>query len=130
MYSSPAYGTHHVFSEPGMEHLYEPIDELGIEISTTFQEAATVTVDDKETDVDGYFKIKSSCKADDKSITESNTQCNTGNNNDISDEDYVQAADDLHTDTNDEDDGCKNDDQKNEYLQLQIDDHKEDEDLK
>ena len=28
MYASPAYGTHHVFSEPGLDHLYEPIDEF------------------------------------------------------------------------------------------------------
>ena len=28
MYSSPAYGTHQVFSEPGLDHLYEPIDNI------------------------------------------------------------------------------------------------------
>ena len=27
MYSSPAYGTHQVFSEPGLDHLYESIDD-------------------------------------------------------------------------------------------------------
>ena len=26
--ASPAYGTHQVFTEPGLDHLYEPIDEL------------------------------------------------------------------------------------------------------
>ena len=108
MYSSPAYGTHHVFSEPGIEHLYEPVHELRKEISTTFQEAATVTADDKETDIDGYFKMDSSHEVDDKGITEGNAQCSTRNNNDISDEEYVQAADDkdyLPTNTNNQDDG-------------------------
>ena len=130
MYSSPAYGTHQVFSEPGTEHLYERIDELRNEVSTTFQETATVIADDKESDVDGDLKMKSSCEDDDKSITEGNIQCSTGNNNDISDEKYVQTADDDHlpTDTNDEDDGYENDDPKNEYLQLQCDDQKEDKD--
>ena len=105
MYSSPAYGTHHVFSEPGVEHLYERI-ELHKEKCSTLQEAATVTADDKETDIDGYFKMNSSCEADDQAITEGNTQCSTRNNNDISDEEYVQAADDDHlpTDTNDQND--------------------------
>ena len=27
MYTSPAYGTHHVFSEPGLDHLYDRIDD-------------------------------------------------------------------------------------------------------
>ena len=123
MYSSPAYGTHQVFSEPGIEHLYERINELRNEVSTTFQETATVIADDKESDVDGDLKMKSSCEVDDKSITEGNIQYSPGNNI-ISDEQYVQAADDDHlfTDTNDEDDGYENDDPKNEYLQLQSDD--------
>ena len=129
MYTSPAYGTHHVSSEPGLDHLYEPIDELHKEKSTTFQEAATVTT---ETDVDGYVKINSSCKADDKAIAEGNTQCNAGNDNVISDEEYIQAADDkdcLPTDTNDGDinDSYENDD---EYLQMQDDDREEDMNLK
>ena len=56
MYASPAYGTHQVFSEPGMDHLYEPIDELYEEKSTTFQDA-TPAVNDDETDADGYLKV-------------------------------------------------------------------------
>ena len=28
MYASPAYGTHQVFTEPGLDHLYERIDEF------------------------------------------------------------------------------------------------------
>ena len=28
MYSSPAYGTHQVFAEPGLDHLYESTDGI------------------------------------------------------------------------------------------------------
>jgi len=60
MYASPAYGTHHVFTEPGLDHLYEPIDELYEEKSTTLQDAPAGN--DDETDAEGYLKWKSSCK--------------------------------------------------------------------
>jgi len=53
MYASPAYGTHHVFIEPGLDHLYEPIDE---ERSTTLQDAPAANGDD--TDADSYLKMK------------------------------------------------------------------------
>ena len=135
MYASPAYGTHHVFSEPGMDHLYEPIhaDYLHEEESTTLQDATPAAANDEETDVDGYLKMKSSSEVVDQAVTEGsvgNTESHTMN--DTTDE-YVQAADDnLPTATNesDEDDGYENDDQKkNDYLQLK-DDHEEDIDFK
>ena len=31
MYTSPAYGTHQVFSEPGLDHLYESIDDYVVQ---------------------------------------------------------------------------------------------------
>jgi len=31
MYTSPAYGTHQVLSEPGLDHLYESIDDCVIQ---------------------------------------------------------------------------------------------------
>jgi len=67
MYASPAYGTHHVFIEPGLDHLYEPIDE---EKSTTLQDAPAANNDD--TDADGYLKMKSSCEFDDHAVNEGN----------------------------------------------------------
>ena len=109
MYSLPAYGTHQEFSESEIDHLYESVHkEKGVTV--TLQETTIITADAKETDVDGYFKMNSFfCKSD--AITEetvSDTKRNMGRNNDISDEEYVQAADDkdhLPTDTKDEDDG-------------------------
>ena len=108
MYSLPAYGTHQVFSESEIDHLYESVHkEKGVTV--TLQETAIITADDEEIDGDGYFRMNSSCKSD--AITEetvSDTKHNTGNNNDISDEEYVQAADDkdhLPIGTKDEDDG-------------------------
>ena len=130
MYASPAYGTHHVFTEPGMDHLYEPIDDyLHKEESTTLQDATPGAANDDETDVEGYLKMKSSSEVVDQAVTEGsvgNTESHTMN--DTTDE-YVQAAgDNLPTATNesDEDDGYENDDQKkNDYFQLK-DDHEED----
>jgi len=58
MYSSPAYGTHQVFSEPGMDHLYEPIDDGVLEKSTK--------LDDKlqdEIDSEGYLHMVKSDEA-------------------------------------------------------------------
>ena len=134
MYASPAYGTHHVFSEPGMDHLYEPIhDYLHEEESTTLQDATPGAANDDETDVEGYLKMKSSSEVIDKAVAEGsvgNTESHTMND---STDEYVQAADDnLPTATNesDEDGGYENDDQKKkDYLQL-IDDHEEDIDFK
>ena len=65
MYASPAYGTHQVFTEPGLDHLYEPIDKYVHEEETTaFQDATPTTAKDDETDVEGYLKMKSSCEVD------------------------------------------------------------------
>ena len=69
MYASLAYGTHQVFSEPGMDHLYDRIDESYKEKSTTLQDAPKA--DDDETDVEGYFKMKSSFEVADQVVIES-----------------------------------------------------------
>ena len=37
MYASPAYGTHQVFAEPGLDHLYERIDD---KMTTTLQDTS------------------------------------------------------------------------------------------
>ena len=58
MYASPAYGTHQVFAEPGLDHLYEPIDE---EMTTALQDTACAAGD--EVDADGYLKMRSNCEA-------------------------------------------------------------------
>ena len=67
MYASPAYGTHHVFTEPGMDHLYEPIDESYREKSTTLQDAPQA--DDDEAGID-YIKMNPSFKAVDQTTEE------------------------------------------------------------
>ena len=46
MYSSPAYGTHQVFSEPGLDHLYEPIDDIVEEKATDSEVHITTQLDD------------------------------------------------------------------------------------
>ena len=38
IYIYPAYGTHQVFTEPGLDHLYDRIDESYREKSTTLQD--------------------------------------------------------------------------------------------
>ena len=68
MYASPAYGTHQVFSEPEMDHLYEPIDDCE---ESALQDTDPADGDDK-VDVDGYLKMKSSCEVDDQAATEGN----------------------------------------------------------
>ena len=118
MYASPAYGTHHVFAEPGMDHLYEPIDDyLHKEESTTLHDAPQA--DDDEAGID-YIIMNPSFKAVDQAVTDGsvgNTESHTMS--DTTDE-YVQAADNhLPTAINesDEDDGYENDDQKkNDYF--------------
>ena len=65
MYASPAYGTHQVFAEPGLDHLYEPIDD---EMTTTLQD--TVCTAGDEVDADGYLKMKSNCEAVDQTVIE------------------------------------------------------------
>jgi len=126
MYASPAYGTHHVFIEPGLDHLYEPIDELYEENSRTLQDAPAAN--DDETDAEGYLKMKSSCEIADQVVTKDsidNTEHETFLGNSQCTNEYVQAPNDkgqLPTGSDDED-GYENDDQtKNEYLQLKADD--------
>ena len=86
MYASPAYGTHHIFSEPGMDHLYDRIDEsykeksttlqdppqadndeTGIEMNTSFK-AVDQTTEETAANVDDY--INPSFKAADQALTE------------------------------------------------------------
>ena len=69
MYASPAYGTHQVFSEPGMDHLYEPIDDCEMHMESALQDVDLAAGDDK-VDVDGYLKMKSSCEVDDEAATD------------------------------------------------------------
>ena len=40
MYAPPAYGTHHVFTEPGLDHLYDRIDDFHEEETTKLQDTA------------------------------------------------------------------------------------------
>ena len=110
MYSSPAYGTHQVFTEPGLDHLYEPIDELYEEKSTTLQDTVP-PVDDDENDAEGYLKMKPSCEVD-EAVPEGDVGSTFIGSK--STDEYVQAADDKdHLPTgNDEDDGYDNNDQK------------------
>ena len=62
MYASPAYGTHQVFTEPGLDHLYEPIDEYCEENTTTLKDTTSPASDDDEIDAEGYLKMKPSCE--------------------------------------------------------------------
>ena len=70
MYASPAYGTHQVFSEPGMDHLCEPIDDCEMHMESTLQDVDPAAGDDDKVDVDGYLKMKSSCEVDDEAATD------------------------------------------------------------
>ena len=120
MYASPAYGSHQVFTEPGLDHLYEPIDELYEEETTKLQDAAS-PANDNESDIENYFKMNPSFQVVDQG-NEGNEH-DTGSHSGSSDD--VQAADDedhMPANGNDEDDGYENDDQqKNDYLQLKTD---------
>ena len=110
MYASPAYGTHQIFTEPGLDHLYEHIDEY--------------CKDDNGIDTEGYLKMNPSCKVADHATTKGNDG-NTESQSGLPSDEYVHAAaDDDHmtTNGNDEDDGYENEDQpKNGYLQLKAD---------
>ena len=109
MYGSPAYGTHQVFTEPGLDHLYEPIDELYEEENKTLQKTAP-SADDNEVDTEGYLKMMSSVGVDDQAVTEGNvgdTGSHSGNS-----EEYVQAANDAKDQFSVEYNGHESDDQK------------------
>ena len=112
MYASPAYGTHQVFIEPGLDHLYEPVDDFRDENTTTLQDSAS-PADDDNVDTEGYFKMNPSCEVVDQATTEGNDG-DTGSHSGSSEE-YVQAAgDEDHMPANgsNEDDGYENDDQQ------------------
>ena len=87
MYASPAYGTHQVFSIPGQDHLYDRIDAPFKERSTTLQDPPTIN--DDETDVDGYHRMNPSCEVVDQAVTGGNVDDTVS----CTDE-YIQAADD------------------------------------
>ena len=119
MYASPAYGTHQVFTELGLDHLYEPIDGLYEKENTTVQDNALPF--DNEVDAEGYLKIRSSSEIVDDAVTESNVDdIGSYSGNSKTSDEYVQAANDSEKHLSaDEDDGYENDDQeKNDYLQL------------
>ena len=80
MFASPAYGTHQVFIEPGLYHLYEPIEEYCEEETTTLQDTASPV---------------------DHAAINGNEDDN-GSHSEISDE-YVQAADKEHMPANNND---------------------------
>ena len=56
MYGSPAYDTHQIFTEPGLDHLYEPIDHELCEEKKAVQDTA-FSADDNEVDTEGYLKM-------------------------------------------------------------------------
>ena len=121
MYASPAYGTHQVLTEPGLDHLYEPIEEYCEEETTTLQDTAS-PVDDDKIDAGGCLKMNPPCEVVDPAAINGN-EGDTGSHSRASDE-YVQAVDEDHmsANNNDEDDGYENgDQQKNDYLQLKAD---------
>ena len=87
MYASPAYGTHQVFTIPGQDHLYDRIDVPFKERSTALQDPPTVN--DDETDVDGYHRMNPSCEVIDQAVTGGNVD-DTASCKD----ECIQAADD------------------------------------
>ena len=77
MYTSPMYSTQ-VFSEPGLDHVYDSIDDD--EMTTALQDT-TCTADD-EVDADGYLRMRSYGEGGNQTIVEgsesnSNTQQGT-----------------------------------------------------
>ena len=79
MYASPAYGTYQVFTEPGLDHLYEPIDRLHKEETTKLQDTASPGNDDNDSEIDaeGYLKMKPSREVVDQTLTESSVVADT-----------------------------------------------------
>ena len=60
MYSSPAYGSHQVYSEPGLDHLYESLDGVvNTETNTALHDAPQPETSDDVIDQDGYLKMAS-----------------------------------------------------------------------
>ena len=133
MYASPAYGTHQVFTEPGLDHLYEPTDEYCEENTTTLKDTTSPASDDDEIDAEGYLKMKPSCEVVGQATTESSVAadtCSTFIGSKPTDE-YIQAldinlpassikdddddgkGDDKNDDDKDKDDDVKGDDKDN-----------------
>ena len=113
MYASPAYGTHQVFMEPGLDHLYEPIDKYCEENTTTLKDTTSPASDDDEIDAEGYLKMKPSCEVIDQATTESIVAvdtCSTFIRSKSTDE-YIQALDiNLPASSIKDDDDGKDDD--------------------
>ena len=100
MFASPAYGTHQVLTETGLDHLYEPIEEYCEEETTTLQDTAS-PVDNDKIDADGYLKMNPPCEVVDHAAINGNEDDN-GSHSEISDK-YVQAADKEHMPANNND---------------------------
>ena len=116
MYASPAYGAHQVFTEPGLDHLYEPIHGLHEEKTTKLQDTASPTNDNNEIDGEDYLKMKPSCEVVDQAITESSVvfdTCSTFVGSKSTDE-YVQAlGNDVYVSSIKSDDGRDDGDKDN-----------------
>ena len=116
MYASPAYGTHQVFTEPGLDHLYEPIDEYCEENTTTLKDTTSPANDDDEIDAEGYLKMKPSCEVVGQATTESSVAadtCSTFIGSKSTDE-YIQALDINLSASSIKDDDDGKDDDKND----------------
>ena len=115
MYASPAYGTHQVLTEPGMDHLYEPVDKVHGKNITTLQDTAPGT-DNDEIDAESYLKMKPSCEVVDQAITKGNVvtdTCSTIIGRKSTDE-YVQVLDNnLPASSIKDDDGNNDGDEDN-----------------
>ena len=72
MYSSPAYGTHQVFSEPGLDHLYEPIDDATEDLERATELHVTTPIED--------------------AVLEKSTEFNDGPQNEIDSERRLKVA--------------------------------------
>ena len=105
MYASPAYGTHQVFAEPGLDHIYDTID-------VELQSAPPMESSDDKGDQDSYLTMAGDRDQDQEMINvqpsadQDDTPFNNSNNTD----------DDSHSE-------YENDDSDNvDYLQLQHED--------
>ena len=89
IHASPAYGNHQMFSVPEQDHLYDRIDASLVERNTIFQDPPTIN--DDETDVNGYQRPNLSCEVIDQAVTKGNVDDTAS----CTDE-FTQAADDEY----------------------------------
>ena len=120
MYASPAYGSHQVHSEPGLEHLYEYIkDVVATETDTALDEVQSET-SKNTTDQYGYLKMPGSTdnNAPDALTPENdNTDQLTGNS--TIEQKAVDEVDQTGLDAIGADDGGY-EQQEDGYLQIQL----------